>query len=131
VLAVPGRVDSEASRGSLELLKQGEAGVATEPADVIQALESVAHHQFRGTHEARYVEPIRHEREAPPTPAPPPVGLNATQARILQAIEGEMTPDELARASGVEAPTLRAELTRLELGGYVRRVGSRIARKPQ
>lgn len=131
VLAVPGRVDSEASRGSLELLKQGEAGIATEPADVIQVLESVAHHQFRGTHEARYVEPIRHEREAPPTPAPPPVGLNATQARILQAIEGEMTPDELARASGVEAPTLRAELTRLELGGYVRRVGSRIARKPQ
>ncbi|MFI4898751.1 MAG: DNA-processing protein DprA [Phycisphaerales bacterium JB059] len=124
VLAVPGRVDSEASRGSLELLKRGEAGVATEPGDVIRALEGVAHHQFRGTHEARYVEPIRRDGAAPP-----PVGLTPLQARILEALEGEMTPDELARASGMEAPTLRAELTRLELGGHVRRVGSRLVRQ--
>ncbi len=39
-----------------------------------------------------------------------------------------MTPDELSKASGLDAPALRAELTRLELSGRVKRHGSRLVR---
>ena len=134
VLAVPGRVDSEASRGSLELIKNGEAGVATEPGDVIRAFEPVAHHQFKGTHEARYVEPVREAKsdpDAPPTPAASSVGLSEIQGKIFEALSGEMTPDELSRASGVEPSALRAEVTRLELAGRVKRQGSRLVRAPR
>ncbi len=132
VLAIPGRIDSEASRGSLELIKRGEAGVATEPGDVINALEPVGRHHHQGTHEARYVDPVRPLPEAPPDASPAPgVGLSEIQARILEALVGEMTPDELCKASGLEPSTLRGELTRLELGGRIKRFGSRLARAPR
>ncbi len=129
VLAVPGRVDSDASRGSLELIKNAEAALATEPADIIRALEPVGRHHHQGTHEARYVDPVR-KAPLPDTPPPPPPGLSETQTRILGSLVGEMTPDELAKASGLDAPALRAELTRLELSGRVKRHGSRLVRAP-
>lgn len=54
VLAVPGRVDSRASEGSNDLIKKGEAAMATSPADVIDALEIAARHLHAGTHEPRF-----------------------------------------------------------------------------
>lgn len=131
VLSVPGRVDSEASRGSLELIKNGEAGLATEPADVIRALEPVGRHHHAGTHEARYVDPVRPAPGAETEPATRPTphsGLSAVQTRILESLVGAMTPDELGRACGLDAASLRAELTMLELTGRVRRQGSRVTR---
>ncbi len=140
VFALPGRADSEASRGSLMLLKGGEAGVATEPGDVIGPLESAARHHFAGTHAARFVEPLgvgessMLAREpsvaAPPAvPAPDPgPAATPTQRRILETLDREMTTDELTRASGLEAASVRAELTRLELAGRVRRRGSKVFR---
>jgi DNA processing protein len=54
VLAVPGRIDSRASEGSNDLIKKGEAAMATSPADVIDALEIAARHLHAGTHEPRF-----------------------------------------------------------------------------
>lgn len=138
VFALPGRADSEASRGSLALIKGGEAAVATEPGDVIGPLESAARHHFEGTHAARYVEPLgatassMFERpggdDAPRARTPDTPAASEEQRRLLAALDGEMTTDELTRASGLEAGAVRAELTRLELAGRVRRRGSRVSR---
>ncbi|MEZ6241937.1 MAG: DNA-processing protein DprA [Phycisphaerales bacterium] len=138
VFALPGRADSEASRGSLALLKSGEAAVATEPGDVIGPLEAAARHHFEGTHAARYVEPLGattssmlergDDQGAPRAPAEEIPAASEEQRRLLAALDGEMTTDELTRASGLEAGAVRAELTRLELAGRVRRRGSRVSR---
>ncbi len=136
VFALPGRVDSEASRGSLALLRSGEAAVATEPGDVIGPLESAARHHFQGTHAARFVEPLGVRESSMLDRAPASErGRDAAgpaaspeQRRLLESLDGEMTTDELTRASGMEASAVRAELTRLELAGRVRRRGSKISR---
>jgi predicted Rossmann fold nucleotide-binding protein DprA/Smf involved in DNA uptake len=54
VFALPGRVDSAASMGCLDLLRAGGAELVMHPDDVIQSLEGPARHLYQGTHEARY-----------------------------------------------------------------------------
>lgn len=134
VMAVPGRVDSAASRGTLELLKSGGAALVTDPADVIHTLESAARHLAGGTHEARFAAPSPSPAEsaAPlfegPAQQPPPVLASPAQARILEALATRSTIDQLIAATGFESHRLRAELTMLELAKRVRREGSLFAR---
>jgi DNA processing protein len=54
VFAIPGRVDSAASLGCLDLLRAGGAELVMHPDDVIQSLETPARHLYQGTHESRY-----------------------------------------------------------------------------
>ncbi|MBI1190124.1 MAG: DNA-protecting protein DprA [Tepidisphaera sp.] len=141
VMALPGRVDSAASRGSLELLKSGGAALVTDPADVIHALESAARHLAGGTHAARFGFPsATHAPDADPAAhpaplfeaAPPaPVLATPTQAKILDALSTRATFDQLIAATGFESPRLRAELTMLELAKRVRREGSLYSRTDQ
>ncbi|MFN0131235.1 MAG: DNA-processing protein DprA [Phycisphaerales bacterium] len=139
VMAVQGRVDSPASAGTLELLKSGGAALVTEPGDVIHILETPARHAVAGTHADRYLQPgIFDSPESggpgasPPTepkqaPAPK-LGLSPGQAAILAALDAPKTRDELAALTGLDAQSLSAELTMLELQSRVRRVGSRVGR---
>lgn len=131
VMAIPGRVDSPSSAGTLELIKAGGAALVTEPGDVIAALEQAAHFAHQDLHADRYPgratpdpEDAAHDRCDPPGG----LGLSERQSQILRALAEPLTPDELATRSGVAASELRAELTMLELGGWVRRSGSRVAR---
>ncbi len=138
VFCVPGRVDSPASEGSLELLKAGSALLVTHPEDVVQALESQARHHHGGTHASRFTPPERGSDPEPATDlcpsAPPaaaataPIGLTPTQASILAALDAPRSVEELTRAVGLDSAQLRAELTVLEVRRRVKRRGSLLER---
>lgn len=144
VMGVPGRVDSTASAGTHELLKQG-AHLVCEPADVISVLESHARHLHAGTHDAMTADPTREngaaghpdlfqppEPEAirpirrPKAPAPEPVGnLTDTQRALIAGLTAPRTAEQLGDLVGLEAGRVRAELTMLEIAGRIKRHGSR------
>jgi len=126
VMAVPGRVDSGASAGTHELLKQGGAALVTEPGDVLSILETPARHTFNGSHESRYADPTRPSLfETKPDQK---IGLSASQTLILQSLSSPRTMDELAVDTGLAPAAIRSDLTLLEIQRRVRREGSRIAR---
>lgn len=132
VMVVPGRVDSPASEGALELIRQGGATLVCTPGDVLEELRPAARHLFDGTHAVRYADPTRdrqHELWRSPEPADAqPAAASDLHRRILQALHEPATVDELAVRTGLSAARLRAELTLLELSRQVRRVGEMIHR---
>lgn len=124
VMALPGRVDSQASRGVLELIRDGGAAPVIEPGDVIHALENAARHHVAGTHDARFVQPLSSGLfngsggiDAPVT------ALSDVQRRIVEALSSPRSADQIAVALGTEVAELRGELTLLELSGRVVRAG--------
>jgi DNA processing protein len=142
VMAVPGRVDSTASMGTHELLKEGAAALVTDPADVIAILETPARHLHGGTHEHRYevqesasdnlfdvdAPPAAQVPKSPPASRAPGLPISATQQTIIEALEEPCTIDELLKATGLSVSTLRSEVTLLEIQRRVVRQGGRLAR---
>jgi DNA processing protein len=145
VCVVPGRVDSPASRGSLQLLKEGVGQLVTEPGDVIALLEAAARHQHGGTFGARYSPVAAHAAgpdeadvrgadagpslfggtDARPQPA---LALSAEDERIVSALRGEgLGVEQLVERTGLATPTVLTRLTMLELAGRVRRSGATIS----
>ncbi len=132
VFALPGRVDSRHSTGSLQLIRDG-VTPAIEPGDVVAGLESVARHQFGGTlstlAEARSGG-VRNAGERADLfgvgDARP--GLSETQRGILASLEEALTLDELSTRTGSDAASLRADLTVLEIHRCVRWAGTRVER---
>lgn len=134
VFALPARVDSASSAGTLDLIKSGGAAMVTHPDDILAALESPARHHHGGTHAARYAPPSNTESEqlpfaAPPTPTPRDLALSASQSAILAALDEPRSIDELARALGLDAAALRADITVLEIKRRLERRGSLLARR--
>lgn len=128
VLAIPGRVDSTASEGCLDLIKAG-AAVAASPADVIEALEMPARHAHGDTHGDRYGGTLGHpEPAAEPRPRVPtlPASLSDVQRTICEALGEGRTLDDVARITRLPAEILRAEATMLELRRVVVRDGARL-----
>lgn len=120
VMALPGRVDSQASRGALELIRDGGAAPVIEPGDVIHTLENAARHHFEGTHEARFSP----GPEGPRRPDPgSTVGLSPVQRQIVAMLEQPASADQISVQLGLEPGALRPELTMLELSRRIRRVG--------
>ncbi len=125
VMALPGRIDAESSRGSNDLIESGGAALVTEPADVIAVLESAARHAHLGTHEVRFASPgsaVESSLFIEPPPPPSPTVSDA-QRKILDAIGDGATPDQISDATGIPPGQLRAEITMLEVAGRVRRMG--------
>ncbi len=137
VLAVPGRIDSRASEGSNELLKSGQAAIATSPADVIDALESAARHHNAGTHVARFapdappVPTLFHPPVEVRAPAPPDITqLTAEQKAIVEAAEQPASITEICRKTGLDPAKVMAETTILEIRRILLRQGpALVARK--
>lgn len=137
VMGVPGRVDSQASQGTLKLLRDG-AHLVTEPADVISILERDAFHLHSGTHAPRTTNPsappisgVRppKPKQSPASPTMDTLGdLDEESRALLIALDSPRTGDELADVLGTDPGQVRAKLTILEIQGRVRRVGSRFER---
>jgi DNA processing protein len=156
VMAIPGRVDSPSSAGTLDLLKEGGAHLVTEPGDVIGILELPARHLDAGKHADRYVAntstgdaaeddivttSLFTQREnKPPAKAAPQVPNAQQRERALPISEGQRailaslaerdsaTLEELSRSTNLPVATLRSELTMLEITRRVKRDGNRISR---
>lgn len=123
VMALPGRVDSASSAGSLDLLRDG-AHLVVEPGDVLAILRQDARHFFFGTHEAKTKDPTRPQAaEAQPVPEP-----EGEMGEILRAITEPMSADAISERVGMDPGALRSQLTMLEIQGLVRREGSRFTR---
>jgi len=123
VMAVPGRIDSPASAGSNQLLKDG-AHLVTTPADVISILEGDAYHLHAGTHAPKTSDPTRLAE-----PLSEPIGeVDDESRRVLGALDEPRTGDELAELLDVDPGQIRAKLTILEIQGRVKRAGSRFQR---
>ncbi len=145
VMAIPGRIDSKASEGCLELIKSGGAALITSPADVIHALESQARHQFEGTHAARFSQPIdepstpagaradlfssvpTRRASTEQTPSIAAASLSESQRSVLASLNEPKSIDELARDTGLAMPTIQSDVTILELRKLIAREGSKFA----
>lgn len=131
VMAIPGRIDSPSSRGSLELLKAGGALLVTEPADVIHALEASAHHRFAGTHAARFAtsQTDLFTTQAPPPPsAKPRIDPESAAGKILAALDEPGTMDELHVRTGIDTASLRGHASLLEIQKLIVRDGPKLRR---
>lgn len=137
VFALPGRVDSAASLGCLDLLRAGGAELVMHPDDVIQSLETPARHLYQGTHEARYAmgggglfDGGREERAEEGEAGARDLDASLTEAQrvILGALESAKTFDELVRDTGISAAALRTDISLLEIKRRVKREGSRVVR---
>jgi DNA processing protein len=145
VMAVPGRVDSPASQGTLDLLKKGEAALVVDPSDVLELLETPARHHFRGTHESRYAidaasrspesidrQPNGSEASVGSPSSPPEQTLwkaPGEQGVIYDALAKPTTLDCLCQLTGLDAQVVQAQLTLLEVQGRIRQSQGLISRK--
>lgn len=128
VMALPGRVDSPASEGSLDLIKSGGAALVTNPHDVVALLESHARHAHAGTHAHRF--------HASPTPDPtpffhdstPPAIQDPNQRAIWNALTEPKTLDELCSLTQLDPASVRSLATLMEIEGRLARVGPRLCR---
>jgi DNA processing protein len=119
VFAVPGPIDSPASGGTNALLREG-AVLCRGAADVLEELEGVS---AATSAAARSDTP-------PKVPAAPPLGLDAEQRRVWEALaEGPRHVDELVQRLGLAVPQLSGMLLLLEMRKAVRRLpGNRYER---
>lgn len=148
VFALPGRVDSTTSEGTLDLIKAGGATMVTAPADILASLASPARHLHEGTHEARYAlpelfdepptrdtrpdalpSPSATPRTPQPVPSPQFATLTPSQRVLLAALTEPRSLDDLLRDTGADVGALRADLTLLEIRRIVTREGSRFVAK--
>lgn len=158
VMVIPGRLDSKASEGSLELIKSGGAALVTSPADVIGLLEAPARHHHAGTHSDRYgsamdsglapSDAAQAERAQLPmhratTTSSPSIaarqsratnsslslgGLTPVQRQILDGLIEAKSIDQLAHSTGLSPAALQADLTILEIRQLIVRKGSQFVR---
>lgn len=113
VLAVPGPVDADTSRGCHQLLREG-AGLVETAADIIAALRNRA--------------PLL---PAPPLPPEPPLPNHAGARWLWRQLDlGGCGRDELRRQWGGDERGFIDGLTALEMAGLIHRLpGGRLARK--
>jgi len=119
VFAIPGRIDSNASGGSNDLLKSG-AHLVTDPGEIIEILERSAGNLKRGSSQAQSAP-----RSASPSSKAEPIGdIDPIGKQILEALTEPRTGDQLADQLGMAPGDIRSAATMLEIQGRIRRTGA-------
>lgn len=120
VFAIPGKVSSETSCGTNELIKDG-ARLVTTPREILEDL------RFNFT----FHEPAAAEAASAPDSPAGTVGLEPQEAAVVSFLSDEpMGLDDIAQATGLGASRLLAILTNLELKRAVRRLSGSMFVKP-
>lgn len=116
VMAVPGRLDSPASHGCLELIRSGGAALVTNHVDVIMQLESAEHLVQAATSQSDPAGPARGSLMTG--------SLTPTQRAILDTLlswPDPGAPEQVAAAVQVPVQQVLVELTLLQIRGLVAR----------
>lgn len=125
VFALPGPVDSPASAGCLELIRNG-ARLVRSADDVIEDLQGLKVDRKVAVEDRRpetESQPVDREKQSAQAPANSPVPeLNPTEQRTFDAIAARRHADELARELGLSVGVLSRTLMLLELKKLVRRL---------
>ncbi len=112
VFAVPGRIDSSASRGAHQLLKNG-ARLVEDVDDILKEFE--------------FLVPSDKQRAEPHLTARPEVQLSAEEQAIVKALwPGEQDVDALARLAELPSARISALLIGLEMKKVVRMLPGRV-----
>jgi DNA processing protein len=123
VMALPGRVDSEASGGCHKILREGWATLVTCIPEVLDALGDAGR-----TLKARVTEPDPEKRKSG-EPSLFEQGLTETQRRVVTALDEPRAIDELSTITQLAVPMLQADLMLLQIRGMVGREGGKFVRK--
>jgi DNA processing protein len=114
VFAVPGNVDSEASSGTLRLIREG-ATLVRHVDDILEALEQLPPPERPAGTEV--------EDTAPAPPSRPQPSLTDAQRKVLDAISDAVAhADELVERTGLAVTEVGHSLVILEMYGLVRRL---------
>jgi len=120
LMAIPGRVDATSSAGCHKIIREGWATLVTNPADVLDALGEAGQMLKVGMMGEDQPEET-HTNEA--------VGLTDVQGKLVHAMAGPSSLDQLVAWTGLPVHQVQAELTMLEIRGAVRRQGGLFSKK--
>ena len=121
LMAVPGRVDSKASQGCHDAIRDGWAGLVTNVSDVLDRLGEV------GT----TLKHVQQQQDASECFKKNKVDVSYSQiaTQILQALDAPRSLDELTHALQLQTAEVLAEVTMLEIRGDIQREGSLLKRR--
>ena len=131
VMALPGRVDSQASAGCHKVIREGWATLVTSAADVLDALGETGSLLKAGM-------PTDGHGNGDGKGAAAASGgsgglfdqnLTPSQRKIVDALEQERTLDQIAAATGLAIHVIQADLTMLQIRSLVSKSGSAYGRK--
>jgi DNA processing protein len=121
VFAVPGHPLDPRAEGTNQLLKNG-ATIATEPSDILGALEPLTQKRPHGLTEVSTGSTPR-----PLTATPPPPVTGKARDLVLAALGPQpIDVDEVVRSTGLGAREVRIVLMELDLAGRVERHGAQL-----
>ncbi len=127
LMAIPGRVDAMSSAGCHKIIREGWATLVTNPADVLDALGEAG--QMLKVGMMNETEAGAAEQKPGAGGSGAGLGLTESQQKILDAMAGPSSLDQLVAWTGLTVQNVQAELTMLEIRGAVRRSGGLFERK--